>query len=65
MSEEYTMEFTKEDDYLERNEELEEKIEKMKCCQNCIHFDFKALNYCHKGVYRERLYVCKKWAFGN
>jgi hypothetical protein len=45
--------------------ELEAQIEKMKCCGNCKHFDFNELNYCHKGVYRERQYVCNKWEFGN
>ena len=48
-----------------RVEQLEEKIEKMKCCGNCIHFDCKEPNYCHKGVYRESLYVCRNWTFGN
>ena len=45
--------------------ELEKQIEKMKCCGNCVHFDFNEPNYCHKGVYRERQYVCGKWCFGN
>ena len=45
--------------------ELEAQIEKMKCCGNCKHFDFNEPNYCHKGVYRERQYVCSKWEFGN
>ena len=48
-----------------RIEELEAQIEKMKCCGNCKHFDFNEPNYCHKGVYRERQYVCSKWCFGN
>ena len=43
--------------------ELEAQIEKMKCCGNCKHFDFNEPNYCHKGVYRERQYVCNKWEF--
>lgn len=38
-----------------------EQIEKMKCCQNCKYMDFSELNYCIKGVYRERQYVCSKW----
>ena len=45
--------------------ELEAQIEKMKCCENCVHFDFNEPNYCHKGVYRERQYVCGEWCFGN
>ena len=45
--------------------ELEQQIEKMKCCGNCEHFDFNEPNYCHKGVYRERQYVCSEWEFGN
>lgn len=45
--------------------ELEAQIEKMKCCGNCKHFDFNEPNYCYKGVYRERQYVCSKWEFGN
>ena len=45
--------------------DLETQIEKMKCCGNCKHFDFNEPNYCHKGVYRERQYVCSKWEFGN
>jgi hypothetical protein len=49
----------------DRVQELEAQIEKMKCCYNCKHFDFNELNYCHKGVYRERQYVCSKWEFGN
>ena len=44
---------------------LEQQVEKMKCCGNCIHFDFNEPNYCHKGVYRERQYVCSEWEFGN
>ena len=46
-------------------EELEAQIEKMKCCRNCKHFDLNEPNYCHKGVYRERQYVCSEWEFGN
>ena len=45
--------------------ELEQQIEKMKCCGNCEHFNFNEPNYCHKGVYRERQYVCSEWEFGN
>jgi hypothetical protein len=45
--------------------ELEQQIEKMKCCGNCKHFNFNEPNYCHKGVYRERQYVCSEWEFGN
>ena len=45
--------------------ELEQQIEKMKCCGNCKHFDFNEPNYCYKGVYREKQYVCSKWEFGN
>lgn len=45
--------------------ELKQQIEKMKCCGNCNHFDFNEPNYCHKGVYRERQYVCSEWEFGN
>ena len=45
--------------------ELEAQIEKMKCCGNCEHFNFNEPNYCHKGVYRERQYVCSEWEFGN
>ena len=41
--------------------ELESQINKMKCCGNCKHFDFNEPNYCHKGVYREKQYVCSKW----
>ena len=37
----------------------------MKCCGNCKHFNFNEPNYCHKGVYRERQYVCSEWEFGN
>ena len=48
-----------------RIRELETQLEKMKCCGNCVHFDFNEPNYCHKGVYRERQYVCSKWEFGN
>jgi len=44
---------------------LKEQIEKMKCCGNCEHFNFNEPNYCHKGVYRERQYVCSEWEFGN
>jgi hypothetical protein len=46
---------------VKRVNELEAQIEKMKCCGNCKHFDFNEPNYCHKGVYRERQYVCSKW----
>lgn len=42
-------------------EKLEKQIEKMKCCQNCKNMDFSEPNYCMKGVYRERQYVCSKW----
>ena len=42
-----------------------EKTEKMQCCQNCVFMDFSQPNYCIKGVYREKQYVCDKWAFGN
>ena len=45
--------------------ELEAQIKKMQCCENCVHFDFNEPNYCHKGVYRERQYVCGEWCFGN
>jgi hypothetical protein len=48
-----------------RIEELEAQIEKMKCCGNCKYFNFNEPNYCHKGVYRERQYVCSEWEFGN
>ena len=48
-----------------KNELLEEQIEKMKCCGNCEHFNFNEPNYCHKGVFRERQYVCSEWEFGN
>ena len=44
---------------------LEQQVEIMECCGNCIHFDFNEPNYCHKGVYRERQYVCSEWEFGN
>jgi hypothetical protein len=50
---------------IKRIAELEAQIEKMKCCGNCKHFDFNEPNYCHKGVYRERQYVCNEWEFGN
>jgi hypothetical protein len=49
-------------DYIKK---LKEQIEKMKCCGNCEHFNFNEPNYCHKGVYRERQYVCSEWEFGN
>ena len=49
----------------EKNKMLKAQVEKMKCCGNCKHFDFNEPNYCHKGVYRERQYVCSKWEFGN
>lgn len=56
----------KSSDELEKeNAELEARIERMMCCGNCIYFDFNEPNYCHKGVYRERLYVCDEWNFGN
>lgn len=42
----------------------EEKIELMKCCQNCKHFDFDEPKYCHKGVYN-CAYVCDKYELGN
>ena len=45
--------------------ELETQFEKMKCCGNCKHFDFNEPNYCYKGVYRERQYVCSEWEFEN
>ena len=51
--------------YKDYIKQLEAQIEKMKCCDNCKHFDFNEPNYCHKGVYRERQYVCSKWEFGN
>lgn len=41
-----------------------EKIELMKCCQNCKHFDFDEPKYCHKGVYN-CAYVCDKYELGN
>lgn len=41
--------------------QLKAQIEKMKCCQNCKHFDFSEPNYCYNGVYREKQYVCSKW----
>jgi hypothetical protein len=49
-------------DYIKK---LEAQIEKMKCCGNCKYFNFNEPNYCHKGVYRERQYVCSEWEFGN
>ena len=49
----------------ERIAELEAQIEKMKCCENCVHFDFTEPNYCHKGVYRANQNVCGEWCFGN
>lgn len=52
-------------DLEQENLELKEQIEKMKCCGNCMYFDFNQPNYCNKGVYREVLYVCGKWVFGN
>ena len=39
----------------------DEQIEKMKCCSNCEHFNFNETNYCNKGVFRERQYVCGQW----
>ena len=45
--------------------ELKAQIEKMRCCGNCEYFNFNEPNYCHKGVYRERQYVCSEWCFGN
>ena len=56
---------TYEEGECEKITELEQKIEKMQCCENCVHFDFNEPNYCHKGVYRERQYVCGEWCFGN
>jgi hypothetical protein len=44
---------------------LKAQIEKMKCCGNCVHFDFTEPNYCHKGVYRANQNVCGEWCFGN
>ena len=35
MSDEYEMEYTREDELLDRIAELEAQIEKMKCCENC------------------------------
>ena len=49
---------------LDRIAELEQQIEKMRCCQNCVHFDFNEPKYCFKGVYN-CAYVCNKWALGN
>jgi len=49
----------------EATEQLEEKIEKMMCCGNCIYFNPKEPNCCHRGIHRENLYVCEKWTFGN
>jgi hypothetical protein len=49
-------------DYIKK---LEAQIEKMKCCGNCKYFNFNEPKYCRKGVYRERLYVCSDWEFGN
>lgn len=46
-------------------ERLEAQIECMKCCGNCIFFNFSEPNYCHKGYYRENQYVCSEWNFGN
>lgn len=51
-------------DELEHIAELKEQIEKMKCCENCKHFDFDEPKYCHKGVYN-CAYVCGKWELGN
>ena len=45
-------------------EALETQIEKMKCCENCKHFDFDEPKYCHKGVYN-CAYVCDKWELGD
>ncbi len=45
--------------------DLKTQIEKMKCCDNCVHFDFTEPNYCHKGVYRANQKVCGEWCFGN
>ena len=56
---------TYEEGECEKITELENQIEKMQCCENCVHFDFNEPNYCHKGVYRERQYVCGEWCFGN
>ena len=44
--------------------ELKEQIDKMKCCENCKHFDFDEPKYCHKGVYN-CAYVCDKWELGD
>ena len=46
---------------LRENGWLKQQIEKMKCCGNCKHFNFNEPNYCHKGVFRERQYVCSQW----
>ena len=40
MSDEYEMEYTREDELLDRIAELEAQIEKMKCCENCKHHCF-------------------------
>ena len=45
----------------EVTKELEKQIEKMKCCENCKYMNFSEPNYCMKGVYRERQYVCDEW----
>jgi len=39
--------------------ELEERVEKMKCCMNCKHFNIKEPRYCNIGVYNA--YSCDKW----
>ena len=41
--------------YLDATKELEKKIEKMKCCQNCLHLCAR----CELGI--EGCYVCSKW----
>ena len=59
-------EVAKDNDYYQaENKRLEEQIEKMECCGNCVHFDFNEPNYCHKGVYRANQNVCDEWCFGN
>lgn len=44
---------------------MEQQIEKMKCCQNCKYMNFSEPNYCMKGVYRERQYVCSEWSLAE
>lgn len=58
-------EFKENKDTENRIEELEAKIESMKCCGNCIFFDFSEPNYCYKGYHRENQYVCSEWNFEN